>query len=709
MPTTKIPLPTSPSSSFITTDSGDHVLLDALNRLFGYSSFRKGQLEIIRATMGGRDVFGVMPTGGGKSLCYQLPSHMMSGTCLVISPLIALMKDQVDSANATGLAAACINSSLQENERTTAYRRLLSGDLDLLYVSPERFALGSFLSTLQQAPVNSIAIDEAHCISEWGHNFRPDYLTLSRIPEVFPELSIAAFTATATPRVQQDIVDRLGLRSPLLVRASFNRPNLFYEVQPKHDTSRQMLAFLRGRPNQQGIVYRTTRDSVEKTAVFLQDHGIRALPYHAGLDDSTRHKHQELFNKDETDVIVATIAFGMGIDKSNVRFVVHGDLPKNMESYYQETGRAGRDGAPAHCLLLFGRSDIPRIRHFIDQVTDQQEHLRLRGALDAIVEYAQSPVCRRRAILSYFGETFAQDSCGACDNCTADREEIDVTRHAQMLLSAIMRTGQRFGMSHVIDVVRGADTQKIRSFGHERLPTWGAGKDQSKAYWRNLTDELIRRGFAQMTNEQYPRLRLHQPAESVLKGDTGVTIVRRKTTTREKPAASDMSQALFDYLRQLRKHLAAQRGVPPYIVFTDRTLWDLVRRKPSTRSDLISINGIGEAKRDSYGEVVLKAIKEFRGNDSSAPVPRSAGPRRSRIHPANAGKPWGPDDGALLRHLYEEGKTIADLARQFDRTRGAITARLIRTVPGVPWHGSDSIVSQSFPSQLTSARDQQNA
>lgn len=602
---------TAPSFSAEPHHTADLEIQESLQRLFGFSAFRPGQLDTIRATLSGRDAFAVMPTGGGKSLCYQLPARILGGTCLVISPLIALMKDQVDSANQNGLSAACLNSSLTEQELRDSFRRLVSGDLDLLYISPERFAIDSFLSTLKRAPITSVAIDEAHCVSEWGHDFRPDYLALSRIVREFPGIPVAAFTATATQRVQNDIVERLCLRNPVMVRASFNRPNLFYEVRPKLDVKNQILAFTKDRSGIQGIVYRTTRDAVEETAEFLEVHGVKARAYHAGLDDNTRRYHQDLFNNDEIEVIVATIAFGMGIDKSNIRYVVHGDLPKNMESYYQETGRAGRDGAPAHCLLLFGWGDIPRIRYFIDQVTDSRENLRLRGALNAMVDFSQGSVCRRRTILSYFGESFSDETCGACDICTGQREEIDATRHAQMLLSAVVRTGQRFGMAHVIDIVRGADTKKIRSFGHDRLPTWGVGKDFPKTYWKELAGELMRRDLLSLTDERYPLLRVSTGGADVLSGKSSVTLTRRKTSKKSSSSSHDATQALFDHLRGVRKRIAVKRGIPPYIVANDRTLLDLARVRPSNLSQLLCVQGIGERKAAQYGKVFLAAIEEF--------------------------------------------------------------------------------------------------
>ncbi len=392
-----------------------------LRALFGFSSFRPYQKDIIQALLEQRDAFVVMPTGGGKSLCYQLPAHLMNGTCLVISPLISLMKDQVDAAKANGLRADLLNSAQSARERDTVIERLMAGALGLLYVSPERFAMTDFIALLKTVSLSFIAIDEVHCISEWGHDFRPDYLNLCEIVKQFPNTPIAAFTATATMMVQQDIVRKLRLRRPHMVRASFNRPNLYYQVLPKTDAENQILRFVQARPGQRGIVYRTKRMDVEDTAEILKANGIRALPYHAGMEDEVRTAHQDAFDRDNVDVIVATIAFGMGIDKPNIRYVLHGDLPKNIEGYYQETGRAGRDGHPAHCLLLFGYGDVPTIRYFINKIDDGPARSHASQCLNDIIRYGASRACRRRQLLAYFGETFTERRCGMCDVCASGR------------------------------------------------------------------------------------------------------------------------------------------------------------------------------------------------------------------------------------------------------------------------------------------------
>ncbi|MBL7077009.1 MAG: DNA helicase RecQ [Kiritimatiellae bacterium] len=600
------------------TDQGvAHETGRVLKQVFGFDSFRPNQEEIVQAILDQRDAFVVMPTGGGKSLCYQLPAHAMPGTCMVISPLISLMKDQVDAAAATGLRAAYLNSALKAKERVAVQRDLMAGELDLIYVSPERFAMEEFIDVLGHVDLAFTAIDEAHCISEWGHDFRPDYLNLSTLTKRFPDVPVAAFTATATHRVQEDIVTRLGLRRPHVVRASFNRPNLFYKVVPKQKAMQQILRFVKDHAGESGIIYRTTRNSVEETAAMLAEAGIKALPYHAGLDPETRAANQDAFNRDEVDVVVATIAFGMGIDKSNVRYVLHGDLPKNIESYYQETGRAGRDGDPAQCLLLFGYADIPKIRYFLDQILDADEQQHALRCLNEMVNFATVHVCRRTALLKYFGETYPESNCGGCDVCAGEVERVDATRDAQMILSAIARTGERFGMMHVVDVVAGADTERIRQLGHDQIKTYGVGKDREKRYWRFLLDNLLAQGVVEQTEGKYPVLQLCPPSREVLFGERQVHVLRtRKSAPKRKAGAATAveayDEALFDELRGLRRRLAAARRIPPYVIFSDRTLHEMARKFPVTGAQMLRISGVGEAKLEKYGKPFMEAIAEFR-------------------------------------------------------------------------------------------------
>ena len=473
-------------------DLGVHLL----KSVFGFSQFRPYQEDIIKAICRGQDVFAVMPTGGGKSLCYQFPAVVLEGVCVVISPLLSLMKDQVDSARETGLRAATINSTTTASEYGKALGAMQRDKLDLLYISPERFNSPGFTEKLLENKISFFAIDEAHCISEWGHQFRPDYLQLGRIAKLFPDAPIAAFTATATDRVAADIKSRLALRHPFEVRASFDRPNLDYTVLRKDDLNRQLLDFLKTADGQPGIIYRGTRKKVEETAQMLKKHGIAALPYHAGMSSAQRNQVQESFTYDRIQVVVATIAFGMGIDKPNVRFVIHGDLPKNIEGYYQETGRAGRDGAPSRCLLLFGYQDVVLQNSFIEQYEDPQTREVTREQLKQMIRYAESDECRRKAILRYFGEEYPNDNCGHCDYCRGAIKHVDATVDAQKALSAMQRTGNRFGIGHLVDILVGAKTERIRKFAHDRLPTYGVGKEKPKKYWHFLFNALVCKGAA---------------------------------------------------------------------------------------------------------------------------------------------------------------------------------------------------------------------
>jgi ATP-dependent DNA helicase RecQ len=591
-------------------------IFNTLRSVFGFQTFRPDQEPIVRNILDNRDVFAVMPTGGGKSLCYQLPAALLQGTVVVISPLISLMKDQVDAAVENGMQAAFMNSSMDAEEVAEVYRMLKYGKIKLLYIAPERFAMPHFIERLKTSAISLFAIDEAHCISEWGHDFRPDYLNLSRISEMFPDVPVAAFTATATQKVQEDIINRLGLRRPHIVRASFNRPNLFYEVKPKSKVEAQILEFLGERPSESGIIYRTTRDSVMVTADFLKSKGTAALPYHAGLSAAERSRNQEAFNKDEVQVMVATIAFGMGIDKSNVRFVIHADLPKNIDSYYQETGRAGRDGEPARCVLFFSRGDIPKIRYFINSITDDRERFIAIEKLNQTVGYASHNVCRRRQLLGFYGEDYNSDNCGACDICLGSAEQIDITTEAQVILSAVSRTGQRFGIGHVIDVVTGADTKRIRELRHNEIKTYGAGKAKDKKYWRGIVDELMAQEALLQEGDPYPVLKIPEKGSDILFGREGIMALRKEEkkskTGRVTNDAEGYDSILFERLRSVRKGLAQAQQVPPYIIFSDKTLHEMCRRFPSTLPEMEKISGVGEAKLQRYGRDFIREIKQYR-------------------------------------------------------------------------------------------------
>jgi ATP-dependent DNA helicase RecQ len=588
-----------------------------LRTVFGFETFRPNQETIVRNILGNKDVFAVMPTGGGKSLCYQLPALLMEGTAVVVSPLISLMKDQVDAAKENGIAAEFMNSSLDQEEISRIYRKLKAAQVKLLYIAPERFVMPQFIETLKNVSLSLFAVDEAHCISEWGHDFRPDYLGLSAIPSLFPKIPIAAFTATATEKVQQDIIKKLGMRTPHTVRASFNRPNLFYQVLAKSELDAQLREFLKEHEGESGIIYRTTRDAVTTTAASLASCGIKALPYHAGLSAEERERNQEAFNKDEVSVIVATIAFGMGIDKSNVRFVVHADLPRHIEAYYQETGRAGRDGEPAHCLLYFSRGDIPKIRYFIDKLEDEAERAIAMEKLNQTVRFASHNVCRRKQLLSFFGEAYPEENCGACDICIGSAKQVDISLDAQILMSAMARTNERFGIGHIIDIVIGADTARIRELGHHEIKTFGAGKDRDKNHWRFVVNELLAQELIKQDGDRYPVLKLTPKGTAVLTGKEEVFGLKRedvkaKERRRKTADGGQYDEALFERLRSIRKKIAGENRVPPYVIFSDKTLHEMCRQFPKTASEMRRISGVGDVKLERYGKEFLEEICIYR-------------------------------------------------------------------------------------------------
>ena len=573
-----------------------------------------------------------MPTGGGKSLCYQLPAVVQKGTCVVVSPLLSLMKDQVDSAREIGIQAATLNSTTDRDDFLQTVSALESGELDLLYISPERFNAPGFIERLAANRIAFFAVDEAHCISAWGHQFRPDYLALRKIAELFPNTPIAAFTATATDRVADDIRNQLQLRDPFCVRASFDRPNLHYRVVMKTDLSRQLTDFLETVPDQPGIIYRATRKKVEETAELLQKRGWSAWPYHAGMSDVNRSKVQDAFARDKIQIVVATIAFGMGIDKSNVRFVVHADLPKNIESYYQETGRAGRDGSPSQCLLFFGYQDISVLKALILQDEETPQRDAALEQLQEMVRYAEADQCRRKALLRYFGEDYPQENCGGCDFCNQEIARIDATIDAQKALSAMQRTGNRFGIGYLIDLLVGSDSARLKNLGHDRLPTYGVGKDRTKAYWRHLYNALVAHGAAAMKPEsEYPIPRVTDDGWAIMRGQQRFEIVpfptREKRSRRGKTSAAarfsdgeSSNRDLFEQLRQLRREIAQQRSVPPYVIFSDKTLLEMAAVRPQNAEEMLSVSGVGEKKMAAYGAAFLAKIAEQNASSDDGPV-----------------------------------------------------------------------------------------
>ncbi len=590
-------------------------LLAALKQTFGYDEFRPLQREIIEASLAGEDVFALLPTGGGKSLCFQLPALFREGLTLVVSPLIALMKDQVDQLQAAGVAATFLNSSLGAAESRNRIRRLHDGEYRLLYAAPERLLLDTWKTNLRAWKVSALAIDEAHCVSEWGHDFRPEYRQLAQIRELLPETPVMALTATATERVREDVVRHLQLRSPKTFVASFNRPNLFYRVTPKDQPARQITDFVGRRPEDSGIVYCATRATADRMAESLIARGFPGRPYHAGLDAATRAENQELFLRDEVRIICATIAFGMGINKPNVRWVIHHDLPKNIEGYYQETGRAGRDGLPSDCLLLFSAGDAAKQTHFIGEITDPAEQQNARVQLRRMIHYAENAGCRRRDLLAYFGESGDDLPCGACDNCVEPRATYDGTTHAQKFLSCIVRIRQagRFGvgLNHVVEVLTGAETEKIRRWNHQALSTYGIGRDMSRPEWAAIGRELLRLGLVAQSPGEFPTLEVTKAGLDALKSRQVISLTKpMEKARRTEPRAGEIEcdEVLFSRLRGLRKRLADERGVPAYVIFGDATLREMARRYPDSREAMRGIPGVGEKKLEEFASAFAAVV-----------------------------------------------------------------------------------------------------
>jgi ATP-dependent DNA helicase RecQ len=658
-------------------------ILGTLKAVFGFQSFRPNQETIIQNILKKQDIFAVMPTGGGKSLCYQLPAQIMQGTAVIISPLISLMKDQVDAALENGIPAAFMNSSLSHQEIINLYDRMKYNRIKLLYIAPERFVMQHFLETLETISVSLFAIDEAHCISEWGHDFRPDYLGLCLLPKMFPDVPIAAFTATATRRVQEDIIGKIGLRSPHIVRASFDRPNLFYEVKSKSGVDMQILELLGEHRGESGIIYRATRDSVMHTADFLSSKGIKALPYHAGLAADERTRNQEAFNRDEVSVIIATIAFGMGIDKSNIRFVIHADLPKNMESYYQETGRAGRDGEPSSCVLFFSRGDIPKIRYFIDKVPDEKDRSVAMEKLNQMVGFAEHNVCRRKQLLNFFGEDYHQNNCSACDICSGNVEQVDISGDARIVLSAISGTYQRFGVGHIVDIVTGADTKRIHELRHDKIEPYGTGRQKDKKHWRFIINELLAQGALQQDGDKYPVLKLTREGSQILSEGEQITALKRvesgKTVKKQLKGSGDSGYdaALFEKLRSLRKVFAEEQQVPPYVIFSDKTLHEMCRYYPVSSDDLMKISGIGSVKLERYGEYFIREIKNYLDNNPDLDLKRSQ-PDDADCAPRQKKK----TGETIVRtyELYKQGLSLENIAVMRNLSVSTIAGHLERLI-----------------------------
>ena len=684
-------------------------MLDLLKRYFGYDAFRPLQREIIASVLDRRDTLVLMPTGGGKSLCYQLPALRFEGLTLVVSPLVALMKDQVDSLRANGIAAAFINSTLSYEEIGHVRARVQRNAVKILYVAPERLALPGFRDFLARLHISLVAVDEAHCISMWGHEFRPDYRTLVDLRGLLPGVPFIALTATATEQVRRDVAEQLELTQPREFVASFNRVNLTYTVRPKRRRAIDALAdLLHKHRGESCIVYCFSRKTTEDVAAGLSAMGLSALPYHAGLDPALRSETQEKFIRDDALVIVATIAFGMGIDKPDVRLVVHYDLPKSLEGYYQETGRAGRDGLPSECVLFYSHGDKRKQDFFIDRIEDEAERRNAQDKLDRMIEYCGLSTCRRKFLLEYFGEAWTQENCRGCDVCLTPREEFDATIIAQKILSAVIRTGQRFGIAHVSQVLRGADTKRIRELRHDDLSVYGIVTDLSDADVKEIAGLLQAEGLLHKNSREYATLGVTEAGRKFLKDRARLTLARpkpvedpprasRRTAFSPDPAqtwrrrsATDEADtaydpALFDKLRALRRKLAAARNVPPYVIFGDRTLRQMAYYVPQTSESLAQISGVGAVKLEQLGEEFLAEIVAYareheieeRPISSELPGSSSGFDKIRQRHP-RAYEKWSAEEDERLRAQYGQGRDVSELAELLGRQPSGIRARLIK-------------------------------
>jgi len=640
-------------------------LEEALKHFFGYDTFRLAQRQIIEEALQDRDLLIIMPTGGGKSLCFQLPALLKPGLTIVVSPLIALMQDQVDALQDNGIGATFLNSSLSWEEVRSREVAILNGKIKLLYVAPERLLAEKFLPFLErvrsQIGISAFAIDEAHCVSEWGHDFRPEYRQMKQLRQRYPDIPILALTATATGRVRQDIIQQLTLRQPGIHIASFNRPNLYYEVQPKERQSYNQLLKKINSHKGSGIIYCLSRRKVDEIAFRLQQDGIAALPYHAGLSDEARTTHQTRFIRDDVQVMVATIAFGMGINKPDVRFVIHYDLPRNLESYYQESGRAGRDGEPAGCTLLFGVGDIRTIDYLIEQKPDPKEQRVARQQLRQVIEYAEGTDCRRTIQLSYFGERFKGD-CANCDNCRTPKPVEDWTIEAQKFLSCVARCRERFGITHIIDVLRGSRKQKIEQYGHHLLSTYGIGKDKTIEAWKMLGRSLLHQGLVDETTDGYRILKLNKLSWEVLRSQRSVHIAITETPAAKALADINNSriaevEILFERLRKLRKQLADAQSVPPYVVFADSSLKLMAQQQPQTLETFAEISGVGTHKLTQYGEKFVSEIRSF-CQEQKLPVPLPS------------------DTHMVTLQFHQQGLSIEEIAKQRGFSLGTIITHL---------------------------------
>lgn len=661
-----------------TTPPGDE-LQRLLKTHFGFESFLPMQQEIVSHVLSGQDGFVLMPTGGGKSLCYQLPAVALGGVTLVVSPLIALMKDQVDGLQANDIPAEFLNSSLTAAEAATVRSQAVRDALKLLYIAPERLATPGFDDFLRAVKISLIAIDEAHCISEWGHDFRPDYRNLKSLRDGRPRVPILALTATAAPRVREDIITQLELREPRTFLASFNRPNLVYRIEAKDKAFDQLLELVREHRNESAIIYCFSRRETERIASELRANGIGALAYHAGLDDTVRSETQERFIRDEIQVIAATIAFGMGIDKPDVRLIVHYSIPKTIEGYYQETGRAGRDGLPSECVLFYSYGDKRNHDFFIRQIENVSERDKAALKLRQVIDFCQSTDCRRRSVLRYFGEQWSDENCGACDVCLHDGDEVDSTIITQKILSAVIRTGERFGARYVIDVLRGSRSSKVVERGHDALSVHGVARDHSVGELRHFVAQLVGRGLLALDSGDYPTYRVTQAGRAFLRSGESVALARPKTPksmrTDSPPEVLEHDSVLFQKLRKLRKSIADTKGVPPYIVFGDKTLRQMARSFPQNRDSFSRISGVGKAKLEEYSDDFLRVIREHAELRQLRERPIAEVPEREH-ESARTLSQTCVQTGNLLR----QGLSIEEVAKRRALNRSTVIGHIERCV-----------------------------
>ncbi|MFN9586416.1 MAG: DNA helicase RecQ [Pseudomonadaceae bacterium] len=605
----------------------DHAMR-ILKDVFGYDAVRGNQAAIIERVAGGGDALVLMPTGGGKSLCFQVPALMREGLAVVVSPLIALMDDQVATLDELGVAAVALNSTLSPDEQREIADRIRRGQIKMLYLAPERLVQPRMLSFLQGLDIALFAIDEAHCVSQWGHDFRPEYLQLGQLAELFPNVPRIALTATADKRTREEIVQRLHLDNAERFLSSFDRPNIFYRIQPKDQPRKQLLGFLAARKGDAGIVYCLSRKKVEEVADFLSSQGFPALPYHAGLPNELRAFNQKRFLNEEGLIMVATIAFGMGIDKPNVRFVCHMDLPKSLEAYYQETGRAGRDGLPADAWMAYGLQDVIFLKQMLNNSEGDERHKRIeQHKLDAMLALCEETRCRRQALLAYFDEELP-NPCGHCDNCIDGVETWDATEPARQALSAVYRSGQRYGVGHLVDILLGRDNEKIRAAGHQHLAVFGVGKGFSEVEWRTLFRQLVARGLADVDLDGFGGLRLSETCRPLLRGEVSLQLRREPKPAQAAKASSSAASQLvrgheremWEALRSLRRKLAEEHSVPPYVIFPDATLLEMLRSQPSSLSDMAEVSGVGARKLERYGQAFLEVLNGSGADDTPAPV-----------------------------------------------------------------------------------------